>query len=103
MSIIRGIIGLREFDMEPTMSNHLSPENEQFLAAQVATGIFPSRDAAIEAGIELLRKHGQLVERVRESRRQLDAGEFNEYDEATLGNRFEKLRAKVGADSKQGE
>lgn len=77
------------------MANDLSPENEKFIQVQVSTGAFASRDAAIDAGIDLLRKHDGLVNRIQESRRQLDAGEFTEYDEESLKVRFGQLRAKA--------
>jgi hypothetical protein len=38
------------------MNNELSPENEQFLANVVAGGLFPSKEAALDAAIEALRE-----------------------------------------------
>lgn len=77
------------------MSSDLSPENEKFIESQVATGAFSSRNAAIEAGVELLRKRDSLVNRIRESRRQLDSGEYKEYNEDSLEARFDELRARI--------
>lgn len=37
------------------MSSDLSPQNEQFIEHAVASGIFPSRQAALDAAVETLR------------------------------------------------
>ncbi len=38
------------------MSSELSPQIEQYLASIVAGGLFPSKEAALEAAIEALRE-----------------------------------------------
>jgi Arc/MetJ-type ribon-helix-helix transcriptional regulator len=37
------------------MSSDLSPQNEQFIEHAVASGLFPSRQAALDAAVESLR------------------------------------------------
>ena len=74
------------------MSTDLSPENEQFIRVQLTTGVFASREEVLEAGIELLRKRDDLLQRVKESRRQLDSGEFTQYDDDGLAARFVDLK-----------
>ena len=77
------------------MSTDLSPENEKFIEAKVAQGAYGSREEALDAGVEMLRKHGQLVDRLTESRRQLDAGESTDYDDESLAVRFDELKGRV--------
>jgi Arc/MetJ-type ribon-helix-helix transcriptional regulator len=81
------------------MSQSLSPENQAYIDGQVAGGAFASRDEAIDAGVALLRKRDELVTRLQESRRQLDNGEFTEYDDESLATRFEQLKAKASGKS----
>jgi hypothetical protein len=38
------------------MSRELSPQSEQYLANAVASGLFPSTEAALEAAVEALRE-----------------------------------------------
>lgn len=73
------------------MSAGLTPENERFINEQIAVGAFQDQYAAVNAGIDLLRRKKALLERLDEGRRQLDAGEFNEYDEALLAELFSRL------------
>ncbi|KAA1258383.1 hypothetical protein LF1_09020 [Rubripirellula obstinata] len=81
------------------MSQSLSPENEAYVDGQVAGGLFASRDEVIDAGVALLRKREALVQRLQESRRQLDNGEFVDFDDDSLSAHFEKLKAKAAARS----
>lgn len=43
------------------MERHLSPQTEQFLANAVASGMFPSKEAAIEAAVESLREKVETI------------------------------------------
>jgi Arc/MetJ-type ribon-helix-helix transcriptional regulator len=81
------------------MANSLSPEIESFIQQEVALGTYQDRDDAIEAGIELLRQRKALLDRLDESRRQLDEGEYEEYDDEGLRQLFEQLIAR--ADNKK--
>lgn len=62
------------------MPNELSPQAEQYLASVVAGGLYPSKEAAIEAAVDALREkneqlpsvpdeHVELVEQAIESSR----------------------------------
>lgn len=84
---------------ESNMSQSLSPENQSYIDSQVAVGAFASRDDAIDAGIALLRKRDELADRLKQSRRQLDQGEFIEYDDESLAARFDELKASAVARS----
>jgi Arc/MetJ-type ribon-helix-helix transcriptional regulator len=82
------------------MIPQLSPENEAFIQQGLATGVFGSRDAVIDAGVALLRQRTRLLERIDESRRQLDEGDFVEYDEQSLQVVFEQLKQRAREESK---
>ena len=79
------------------MSTDLSPQNETFLDEQVARGEFSSRGEALDAAIELLRQRTDAVQRIDVGRRQLDAGDFVEYDDESLKARFDELKARAAA------
>lgn len=38
------------------MSSGLSPQNEQFIADAIAQGLFPSKEAAIDAAVDAMRQ-----------------------------------------------
>jgi Arc/MetJ-type ribon-helix-helix transcriptional regulator len=73
----------------------LSHDNEAFIQQQVAVGAFRDRTDAIEAGVEMLRKRQALIERLDEGRRQLDQGEYVEFDEKGLHDFFESLKERA--------
>jgi len=77
------------------MSADLSPENESFVQGKIASGIFSSRSDAVEAGIELLRKRDEILDRVKESRRQFDEGDYVEFDDISLKQRFDELKERA--------
>ena len=70
----------------------LSSESETFIAGEIALGTYRSRGDALEAAISLLRKRKELLERLDEGRRQLDAGNFVDFDEAGLRQFFDGLK-----------
>ena len=73
------------------MNTQLTPVNEQFVQQEVAAGRYRSADEIMNAGLDLLRME-TLRARLAESRRQLDEGEYTEYDEEGLRKRFEELK-----------
>lgn len=79
------------------MQFELSPSAESFIQSQLASGTYPSRIDCLEASVALLRQRQELVSRLQESRRQLDAGESQDFDEQGLHQLFEdlKLRSKA--------
>lgn len=48
------------------MEKHFSPQAEQYLANAVASGMFPSKEAAIEAAVEALREKSEIIPMVPE-------------------------------------
>lgn len=46
----------------------------------------------MDSGAEFLKQQAEILDAVDEGRRQLDTGEFNEYDDEGLKRRFEELK-----------
>lgn len=69
----------------------LSQDSEFFIQQQIAVGTFRDRSDAIEAGVELLRQRQALLDRLDESTRQLQNGDYLEFDEESLRQFFERL------------
>lgn len=44
------------------MANELSPQTEQYLASMVAGGLFPSKEAALEAAVAALREKSDQLQ-----------------------------------------
>ena len=85
------------------MNSDLSPAAEAFLTETVSLGDFSTRNDALEAAVDLLRQRQQLVATLKESRRQLDEGEYLEFDETGLKHYFDQLknRARQAAAGRQ--
>ncbi len=81
------------------MSTELSPENERFIADLVAAGNSNSRDEALDADVDLLKQQVSTLEAIDNGRRQLDSGEFHEYDDESLKLRLGQLKQDVGQHS----
>ncbi|MBW3540273.1 MAG: hypothetical protein KY476_08380 [Planctomycetes bacterium] len=77
------------------MNVQLSPESEAFLKGELSRGVYRNLNDALNAAVQSLRQHKELIERLDEARRQLDNGEFTEYDEEGLARRFEELKQRV--------
>jgi putative addiction module CopG family antidote len=81
--------------MGESMNAQLTSENEQFIQEQIAAGRYVSPDEVVNAGLEMLRKRQALLSFIDEGRRQLDEGEYTEYDEDGLRRRFEELQERI--------
>jgi Arc/MetJ-type ribon-helix-helix transcriptional regulator len=77
------------------MTSAISPENERFIEGEISEGAYQDRGEALNAGIRLLRARKELVGRLAESRRQLDAGEYMELDAPGLREFFGDLKTRV--------
>ena len=77
------------------MASDLSPDTESFIASEIALGAYPSRHDAIEAGIALLKKRRELLEKLDEGQRQIEAGEYVDFDEDGLRLFFEGLKERA--------
>lgn len=83
------------------MASDLSPDAESFIQQEIALGVCQSRSDALEAGMEVLKKRRALMNRLAESRRQLDEGEYFEYDQEGLRELFEGLIARAEGRTQQ--
>jgi Arc/MetJ-type ribon-helix-helix transcriptional regulator len=77
------------------MASDLSPDTESFIQQEITLGAFQSREDALEAGIMMLKHRRELMNRLVESRRQLDVGDYVEYDDDGLRQLFEELIARA--------
>jgi putative addiction module CopG family antidote len=77
----------------------LPPELERFVEEQVASGTYRSEQDLFVSAVRVLRdvqaRQAIFHEDVRTGMEQLDRGEFNEYDEAGLRRRFDKLNERA--------
>jgi antitoxin ParD1/3/4 len=80
--------------MGESMNAKLTSENEQFIQREIAAGRYGTTDEVMNAGLDLLRREA-LRARLAESRRQLDEGEYTEYDEEGLRKRFDELKERA--------
>lgn len=80
--------------MGESMNTQLTSENEQFVQQEIAAGRYGTADEVMNAGLDLLRMEA-LRARLAESRRQLDEGEYTEYDEEGLRKRFDELKERA--------
>ena len=81
--------------MGESMNARVTSENEQFIQQELAAGRYTSADEVVNAGLEMLRKRQALLSFIDEGRRQLDEGEYTEYDEDGLRRRFEELQERI--------
>lgn len=75
------------------MNTDLSPENEQFIQHVVECGTFHSRGEALDEAVALLKRRQWLLEHIDEGTRQLEAGEYTDYDEEGLRRFFDEVQA----------
>jgi Arc/MetJ-type ribon-helix-helix transcriptional regulator len=77
------------------MSNNLSSDNEAFINDAIARGAYRDRADVIDAGVDMLRRHEQLLARIDEGRRQLDEGEYVDFDDEGLKDLPEELKVRA--------
>jgi Arc/MetJ-type ribon-helix-helix transcriptional regulator len=75
------------------MSLQVSGEQESFLQQQVELGLYVTKEAALDAAIELLKKSASLREHIDRGIAQLDAGDYVEFDEESMSGFFDGLLA----------
>lgn len=81
------------------MSITLPSELEEFVSERVASGEYSSAEAVVSAGIQLLKaqeeQRDQLRRDIDAAIRQIENGEYFEYDDASLDAFFEELKQKA--------
>ena len=85
------------------MTIELPSDAVEFLDDQVASGAFASHAEAVTAAVSLLRQQAEWLHHVDEGQRQLETGDFEEYDDTTLAQRFEELKQKASAQGERQE
>jgi antitoxin ParD1/3/4 len=77
----------------------ISPELQQLVEQGLASGNYGSRDELLLEAVRLLARRDQQREELRRQiqlgRDQLDRGEYTEYDDDSLRERFEQLKERA--------
>ena len=81
------------------MVTSLSAELEEFVTALVASGNYKSRDEVFSEAVRLLREREEKRETLRgdieAAIKQIENGEYFDYDDAALDEFFDELKAKA--------
>ena len=90
------------------MSYELPPDINDLLPQHLATGLYAGEDEVLREALDALstrektqfrppsvHSRDELLQRIDESRRQLDAGEWTEYDDKGLQERFDDLKRRI--------
>jgi Arc/MetJ-type ribon-helix-helix transcriptional regulator len=77
------------------MATDLSQTNERFIDDQIKSGSYTDRTAVLNDAVALLRKRQQFLDRIDEGARQLREGEYIEYDDESLRERFRQLKERA--------
>ena len=57
------------------MSTNLSPSNERYIEDAIARGVFESRERALDAAVELLKRREETIRQVNQGIEELERGE----------------------------
>ena len=74
------------------MSSDLSPKLNELIAQELALGHYSSEEELITEAVHLLSQRDALHEQVQAGTRQLQIGEYTDYDIDSLRNRFTDLK-----------
>jgi len=78
------------------MSDSFSPELQQLVSQELATGRYNSENELLLEAVRVLAERDQRREELRQQiqvgRDQLDRGEYTEYDEVSLRQYFDELQ-----------
>jgi Arc/MetJ-type ribon-helix-helix transcriptional regulator len=75
------------------MSSELSPELNRRIAQEMALGQYSSEEELLADAMRLLHERNALRQQIAAGARQLNAGEYTDYDSAGLRQRFDQLKA----------
>ena len=78
-----------------TIETLLSAENEVFISQLIQRGTYQTMGDVINAGVGLLRQRQAFLDDIAEGFRQLDEGEYTEYDQEGLRQRFDQLQERL--------
>ena len=71
----------------------ISRENERFIRQAISRGQFEDRAEALDAAVALLRRRQELIAHVEKGTQQLRRGQFTEYDDKSLAEFREQIKA----------
>jgi len=66
---------------------------QQFVQAAISSGVFHNESEVVAEGLRLLQRRELLRRDIDEGIAQLERGEYTDYDEATLRERFEQIKS----------
>ena len=69
--------------------------HETFIADALARGLYRDRQELLNAAVELLRRKQELLDRIDLGIKQLETGEYREFDDAGLMAFKEEIRARA--------
>lgn len=75
------------------MSTNLSPEVNQLIAQEIALGHYSSEEELLTEAVQLLSQRNALRGQIAAGSKQLDAGEYTDYDSQSLRQRFDDIKA----------
>lgn len=80
------------------MRNGLPADLEQFMEQELAAGKYASREELVAEAVRLLRERERRIKELREeilpALERLDRGEYTEYDEGSLRDLMEDVKAR---------
>jgi hypothetical protein len=74
------------------MSTNLSPEINQLIAQELALGHYRSEEELLTEAVQLLSQRNALRKQIEAGTRQLEAGEYTDYDRDALRQRRDDLK-----------
>ena len=74
------------------MATDLSQDNERFIENQIANGSYSDRAEVLNDAVALLKQRQLILAKIDEGTRQLRDGEYTEYDDDSLRERFHQLK-----------
>jgi len=75
------------------MNVDISRENEQFIQQAIDSGAYGDRAEVFDEAIRLLKTRVNLLEHIDTGTRQLESGQYTDYDEESLKERFAQIKA----------
>jgi len=75
------------------MSSELSPELNGLIAQELALGHYRTQQELLTEAVQLLSQRNALREQIAAGTRQLEDGQFTDYDSQSLRQRLDDLKA----------
>jgi Arc/MetJ-type ribon-helix-helix transcriptional regulator len=85
------------------MSTNLSPEINRLIAQELALGHYRSEEELLTEALQLLSQRNTLRKQIDAGERQLQSGEYTDYDSQSLRQRFDDLKAGKRSNARRAE